>query len=335
MAFGLSAVSVAQTAAPPAASMTSEGELVRALEASVSKGGYEEALAMLQGVIQKQPLNAPARFFLATSYQAKQKYSACIKEVETSEQLGIVDDRLLGVLWVCLHESGRTSEALATASRAVAQFPQSGESHRWYGVSLLGEQKDKDSMAQFQQALRLDSNDATALYLLAQLYRSSGMVIPSLLTYLRFFVVEPEGARAQKGRAQMKAMLDAKLVLEFTSETQMEARLSLGSDAPNDEGDFGDAQRALAIYAATTRKEPVMTPAKLAKSVEMVLRSLGPTAPKPQNSFTMRTLAPYFLAIREAKMLAGLASVALPDSDQLRPEAIELLRWSASYRWEP
>lgn len=314
--------------------VTAEADLLREMEAAVAKGGYEQAVAMLKAKVHDEPLNVAAHFFLATAYQTKQDYVSCIEQARTAERARAVDDRLLGILWVCLHESGQDEDALKTATEAIARFPRSGESHRWYGLSMLGQKRYADARSHLQDALRLDPTDATSLYILAQLYRRGGDLVPSLLTYLRFFAVEPGGDRAQKAREQLKALLAARLVLSFTNETQVKARLSVGDDGPTDEGDFREAQRAMAVYASATRQEPELTAPKLAKTVEKVLDAMPPPEKTSGRSFTFQVLVPYFAAIQSSKLINGLAEVVLPQKpDRPSEEALKFLQWSAEFSW--
>jgi len=313
-------------------STTDEPELLRSLEAATSRGGYDAGLALLKDIVAKQPGNLPARFFLATAYQAKGNYAACFSTVQDGVQLKTVDARLLGILWVCQSESGKTDEARITAEQAVANFPGAGESHRWLGLSRLAQKDHPAARAQFQQALRLDHEDATSLYILAQLYRADGLPIPSLFTYLRFLTVEPTGSRAAKARAQLKQLLTASLEFKFADRTHAEVKLSIGNDSPNEEGNFTVAQQALAVYASPTSRLPELTPARLHEALQKVLAAL-PATPASPSSFTLQTLAPFFQAIPKAGLLEPLAQLALTEPDASSQDVIRLLRWSAEYRW--
>lgn len=312
--------------------MTAEADLVKELELAVAKGGYEEGVAMLKQKVEAEPLNPAARFFLATAYQAKGANSACIEEVRAAERLEIIDDRLLGILWVCLYESGREPEALKTAAQAVARFPGSGESHRWYGVSLLDENKDAEATSHFQKAIAIDPGDSASLYMLAQLYRSRGYVVPSFLTYLRFFTVEPEGNRANKARAQLLEMLKSELLIHFEDETKVVLQLSVGPDGPIDEGDFREAQKRIAVYAAPNSRSPDLTPSKLEKTLQEVLKALPDKGSVPEGSFILHVTAPFFAAAQDAGLSRGLADLVLM-SGEPTAGAVDFLKWSTEYKW--
>jgi len=312
--------------------ITTEAELVERLEQAVAKGGYDEGLAMLKTTVEREPLNLPARFFLATAYQTGGNYSQCIQEARTAEQLKTIDDRLLGILWVCLYESGQKSEALKTSGQAVNQFPESGESHRWHGISLLDEKKLDEASVHFQKAITINPHDDTSLYMLAQTYRLRGYIVPSFLTYLRFLAVEPEGNRAQKARTQFKTLVDSKLFIEFKSETDFVAGLTVGTDGPIDEGDFSEAQKMIAVFAAPNNREPNLTSSKLQKTIEEVLKELPDKNSVPKGSFILQEIAPYLLAARNAKMIKGLAELVVME-DEPTPDAISFFKWSENYNW--
>jgi tetratricopeptide (TPR) repeat protein len=331
--YSLLAIAAAEPCRPQTpSSMTSEAELVEQLKSAVEKGGYEGGLSFLQNKVKGEPRNGVARFFLATAYQAKQKYSECIEEVRAAQKLNIVDDRLTGILWVCLDESGSSEEAFKTAAEAVEHYPNSGESHRWLGVSLSRERRFAEARSQFKEALRLDPEDATALYMLAQLYRTDKYVVPSFLAYMRFFAVEPGGERAAKARQQLKALFDTKLVLKFLNNSTVEARVSLGENSPSDEGDFEAAQKAMAVYGGSSAREPDLTPGKLAQTLRAVLSALPKRESVSNESFAVRAMAPYFWAAQTKGVLNGLAGLAITDEET--PEASDFLRWSAAYIWE-
>jgi tetratricopeptide (TPR) repeat protein len=313
-------------------SMTSEAELVEQLESAVGKGGYEAGLSLLQGKVKSEPRNGVARFFLATAYQAKQRYSECIEEISASRKLNIVDDRLMGILWVCLDESGSPEEAFNTAAEAVQRYPNSGESHRWFGVSLSRERRFAEARSQFKQALRFDPEDATALYMLAQLYRTDGYIVPSFLTYMRFLASEPGGERAAKARKQLKALFDTKLVLKFIDSSTVEAEVSLGTNTPSDEGDFEAAQKAMAVYGGSSTREPDLTVGRLAQTLRAVLSALPTRESVSNESFAVRVLAPYLLEAQSRAVLNGLAALAITGEGV--PEADEFLRWNAAHVWE-
>ncbi|MBN2241598.1 MAG: tetratricopeptide repeat protein [Acidobacteria bacterium] len=330
--FGVPSGAALEDAASANEPMTTEAELLRELERAVEKGGYDEALVMLKEKVAKQPLNIPARFFLATALQSRGDNSACIREVRVGERLKAADDRLLGILWVCLYEDGRKPEALETAAQAVLQFPGSGESHRWYGISLLDENNGPEASLHFQKAITIDPQDATALYLLAQLYRSRGYIVPSFLTYLRFFSVEPEGNRADKARAQLRELLNVNLLIQPEDKSRVEMRLSVGPDGPTDEGDYSKAQQRIAVYAAPNNREPSLNPSKLEKVLHEVLKALPEAESTAKGSFILEITAPFLEAAEVAGFSKGLADLVLME-DKPSPEAIAFLKWSSGYAW--
>ena len=71
--------SQAARGAESAPAVTSEAEIVRQLEVAVAGGGSQAGLALLQKTLESEPRNLPARFFLATAYDALGDPEGCIR----------------------------------------------------------------------------------------------------------------------------------------------------------------------------------------------------------------------------------------------------------------
>jgi tetratricopeptide (TPR) repeat protein len=228
-----------------AQALTPEPEILERLQKAVDQGGYDSGLQLLKTIVEREPANVAARFFLATAYQTKQNYPACLETISGQSKY---DDRAIGIWWVCLDESGQQEQALALAQEWLKEFPQSAELHRWHGVSLSRQWKERSAEArhEFRTALQLDPHDTTALYMLAQHFRSAGLILPSLFTYLRFLVEEPAGRRADKARDQLRILLSSNLVTTPTDKGPTEIRLSLGESS----------SQKKAIYQPPNKRSP-------------------------------------------------------------------------------
>lgn len=303
------------------------------LEAAVAEGGAQAGVAMLEKKLRDEPHNMSARFILATAYQATGNHAACIETARTEVSLQKADDRLLGILWVCLYETGEREEAMRTATGAVERFPQSAESHRWLGISLLDDKNQDEARLRFEEALILDPADGTSLYMLAQLYPRANLAVAGVLTYLRFLAVEPVGNRSAKARTQLRALLKPELQLSFHSETSMEASLSVGSTAPGDDADLSTAQRALATYVAPTSQQPDLTVTKLSKGLDAFIAALPGSGKSAKRSFARDRLIPYLVEARQQGHLPGLAELVLLDGDKPTEASLQFLRWSGDFAW--
>jgi|GEM_PF-2626887 len=319
----------------PKDALAEEDRLAEELSALVQAKGTDAGIVFLQKKLGDNPENEVARFFFSTALLSQGKTKECAQVVLDGEKKHVTSDRLLGVLWSCLEEAGDRDGALVVAQSAVKRFPESGESHRCLGISFLYQKRHPEALEQLRQAFTLDSSDSTSLYMIAQLYRRESQTYQSLLTYLRFFSLEPYGNRSRKARQQFASLLQSRLDMKPVSGTSVEMSLSLEGEGKTAEGDFTGALRMIGAQLPNLDPDSDITDLSAAK-LEMAIAGALDVLPTRDSvkgpSFTLDVLVPFFRQASEGQHLAAICQLVVQPDDKWTEDSTELVRWSLSYK---
>lgn len=157
----------APAAAPGTAGQAPAGFTVEMVRDQLRRGDYEAALALAQAVVDRQPQDARARFYLGLTLHKTKRYAIALTALEAAAAApreafpeAVHASHYLG--W-CRYYLGDLAGARAAFAAHVAAVPDYDDSHFGLGVIAFDEDRLDDARASFERALAiLDSHRGPA-----------------------------------------------------------------------------------------------------------------------------------------------------------------------------
>jgi tetratricopeptide (TPR) repeat protein len=144
---------------------------------------------------------------------------------------------------------------------------------------------------------------AASHLLLGRVYRSEDYLVPSVVTYLRYLSLEPEGAEAQEAAQRV-----ADFLLSGASrgaEGQVEVKVN--PNRPKDEGDFAPIELLLALSAGAHLAGQAPLKPEIGTLVEQLGQLLAVLAEAPQRKGKATFVAEAYIPVFAKLTRAGLA----------------------------
>lgn len=208
-----------------AANPEADGLITRTIEETVFKKCLEyrdkdlkNALICFEGVAGISPRKANAHFLLADSYlqyagreRGQIGYHVDFETLNRAEEaikkgltIAPEDAAAHSVYGEILKEKGEWKKALDEYREAARLAPKEGVF--WVKLAMIQEKLDYNDIAvsSFQQALKLNSNDATALYFLGKLYEKTGRLDEAIETIERRVKSEPASGETLQKLKELK-----------------------------------------------------------------------------------------------------------------------------------
>jgi tetratricopeptide (TPR) repeat protein len=172
--------------------MPTDGRAMTALgDALVKLGRVDEAIPRYRTALEFRPIFAQTYRGLGAALGLKGETDEAIelllKAVEMDPQLATAH-RYLGQLYV---STQRIDEGLAAFERALEGMPDNAQWRREYAAALLAK-KDEAAIEQYEEAIRLDPNNAFSHTGYARACRQFGRLDEVVASYQRAIELEPE-----------------------------------------------------------------------------------------------------------------------------------------------
>jgi tetratricopeptide (TPR) repeat protein len=244
------------------------------------KGYYAEALREYRMALDRGEDRRLVHQAMAEVQLARRDLVAAL---ELYEQL-VVEHPDAAKLWnergVCLHQSGRTPEALASYRRAIEAEPGYALAHNNLGVVRAAQGATEDAVDSFRDALRHQAEFGTARLNLALLLTQLGRHQLALEAYRQVLEADPQSAAAWNGiglvLGEFKRYTDAKNAFGRAVEAQPDgaaAHYNLSFTLSQ----LGDFEGALREVRRALELDPYYVPQKFLLAIELQFEDPGLT----------------------------------------------------------
>jgi tetratricopeptide (TPR) repeat protein len=228
-------------------------------------GNYQAAIAKYKKAIEANSSNAEAHYELASSYSQLEKYSLCISTVERGLKLeSNIDVLLYAMKGSCQSAQGESEDALRSFRKGLKISPYDVSLNFNIAITLARQQETREAIVYLKRVIEIKPKYSSPYFILGSLFRVQGHRIPSIYCYMRFVMLEPDSGRSgHAARAIFKL-----LYLGVSEQSSNEMRISVGSSASTDEGDFSVLELALSLAAAAALTEEEQTKGEAQRAVD-------------------------------------------------------------------
>ncbi len=315
------------------------------------KGDYHGAITKYDKALELDKDNLHALAEKALSLLSLQQYETSISYCKRAIEL-YPGDKALQAVYIAYGNATdglkKTDESLAIYDEGIKMFPKSNQLYFNKGVTLASIRKYDEALLCMQQAVLLNPEHASSHNAIARISQGTDKTIPAVLAYCRFLAIEPQGNRAKQNLDNLLKLVNQGV--EKTGEKSITVRIN--PDAlPDTVGgkqlqpdNFAATEMMLAFQAALDmdKKAKKKTAVKLfVGKLDIVCAALQET--KGDNyGFYWDYYVPYFLALKENKLLETFGYIAFASSDEkdvakwLKSHETEVKRffdWSDAYKW--
>jgi len=315
------------------------------------KGDYEGAVAKYNKALQLDKDNLFALAEKAMSLTSLQKYEESIQVCQTAMEKHKGEDlRMVYVTCGNAYDGLKeTDKSIEIYDEGIEQFPDFFLLYFNKGITLSNIQKYDDAILCFQKSASLNPEHASSHNALGRLLFMSGKRIPALLAYSRFLILEPNSKRASENLANLQKIMRGNV--EKTGENSIKINISpdmLSDTTANGkpaENSFASTDLILAMGAALDyddKNKNKSETEQFIRKFETVCASLKETQ-KDNYGFYWEYYAPYFIEMKDKKMIETFAYIAFATSDD--PDISKwrgshngginnFYEWSESYTWK-
>ncbi len=315
------------------------------------KGDYDGAIAKYDKALELDKDNLLALAEKALSLLSLQKYEASIIYCKRAIEL-YPGEKALQAVYIAYGNAYdgllKTDESLAVYDEGIKQFPNSYQLYFNKGVTLSSIKKYDEALSYMQHAVLLNPDHASSHNAIARLSHIDDKTIPALLAYCRFLAIEPEGIRAKQNLDNLQKTMTnnvektgEKSITISLDQSMLPDTTETGNLKPDN---FVSTALILSLRSAMDmeKKEKKKTAVKLfVGKLDIVCSALKET--KGDNfGFFWDYYVPYFLAMKENKLLETFVYIAFASSDEKdvakwlgahKAEVKKFYEWSDAYQW--
>jgi tetratricopeptide (TPR) repeat protein len=287
----------------PLPSGMSTEEAIRSATALHDAGKFDDAIALLRGVVEQEPRNVVALYELAFSLQGSGKPAECAAWSERALQgKSSIRAQVLVLHGSCLDDSGEPKKAARVFADAVREFPRDPGVAFNAAITASRRGRDEDAIRYAKVAVHERPSHASSHYILALSYAAEGHRFPALLAATRFLSLENEGKRA----AEIAGLARRALERGVTATSENQVNLSIGGEKKSREGNFEMLALMVGMLATMPhtdegKKKPAAE--QLAGMVDGLVSLLAEDHRKDMGpSFVLDEYQSLFAAVDEAKL---------------------------------
>ncbi|CAD0004243.1 tetratricopeptide repeat protein [Flavobacterium salmonis] len=311
------------------------------------KGDYDGAIAKYSKALEIDKDNLLALTEKAMSLNTSGKYDESIQVAKHTISTHPKED--LSTVYVSYANSldhlHKLDEALKIYDEGIKKFPDYHQLYFNKGVCYANSNKYGEAVDCLQKALLVNPNHAGSLNAIGIMEMSSNR-IPAILAFSRFLIVEPQTSRAKKNLESLQNLL-----MQGVKQSDEKITISINSDMLADpkgkkkENDFSQTDLILSMAAGLDfdKKNTAKTDVeKFIGKFETICASLDETK-KGNSGFYWQNLAPYFIEMKEKKLIEPFAYIAFASSGkedvskwlkQNQAELEKFYTWSTGYNWK-
>jgi Flp pilus assembly protein TadD len=163
------------------------------------EGRTEEAVAIFEDIVRKQPRSSEAHQSLAYALHQTGRAAEAVAILEGAVGSGLTDVAILGTLAAYLLDVGELEKAVGLLEDLVRREPDYAEGHNYLGITYGRLGRFADSRRELERVLELDPSSASAYNNLGSLALSEGRIEEAVGHLNRALAVDPGDSSALNG----------------------------------------------------------------------------------------------------------------------------------------
>ena len=172
------------------------------------QGGIEDAVRRYREVLEAEPDNAEAQYYLAVAAYQQRKTEDAISHAERALALNPANARAHRLVGQALSRLGKQTQALASLDRAVACAPEMAEAHGSRADVLRALGRPADAIASYDRALGLNPNSLADWCNRGALLDEQGKYAEAISSYDQAIRLQSDFVEAHYNRANALARLE-------------------------------------------------------------------------------------------------------------------------------
>lgn len=196
--------------APDVKDMIALTQMTRRASELRDEGNEEEAISILENVLQKSPDSRKVVYTLGTWYAQKKDFQNAEKLFKRLVQLEPNDAGAYYDLGLLYASSSRLKEATTMAETVLSKRPRSATAHGLFGIIRLKESDYEGALEYLDKAIEYDPNYAEAMYNRSVAYYFLGEHDKALQDLKNASRLEPANKTYAQGVAQLEKQMKAK-----------------------------------------------------------------------------------------------------------------------------
>lgn len=240
----------------------------------------------------------------------------------------------------------KSDEALKIYEEGIQKFPDYYQLYFNKGICYANLNNRTEALSCFQKSLILNPKHAGSLNAIGLLETNSNR-IPAVLAFSRFLIVEPQTNRSKKNFESLKSLL-TKGVTQTDKKAvtiNIDSAMLPDSTGIKKENDFSMTDLILSMSAGLDfdKKNIKKTDAEnFIRKFEVICSSLEETK-NDNTGFYWNFLAPYFIEMKNKKLIEPFAYIAYIDSGtediakwhkKNQDKLDNFYEWSKNYKWK-
>jgi tetratricopeptide (TPR) repeat protein len=242
----------------------------------------------------------------------------------------------------------KPEQSIAVYNEGIKLFPDFYLLYFNKGVSLAGQEKMDEAIAEFQKAVKINPKHASSHHAIATLLKYQHKKIPSIMAYSRFLVLEPTGQRASENLESMKEQVVGNVHKTGKNTITINMDPASVSDTtedgnPND-NNFSTVELLMSLSSALDSDKKNSDKSEVERFIEkaeMMFATLD-NSKNEHNGFYWNYYAPYFSEMHKKKLVEAFAYIVFASSEdkdiskwiKKHPKDIEAYyQWSESFKW--
>ncbi|MBW1656398.1 tetratricopeptide repeat protein [Flavobacterium quisquiliarum] len=239
----------------------------------------------------------------------------------------------------------KNEEALKIYEEGIQRFPNYYQLYFNKGICYANSNNSSEALSCFQKSLSINPKHAGSLNAIGILETNSNR-IPAVMAFSRFLIVEPQTSRSKKNFENLKSLMMKGVTQtgEKAVTINIDAATLPDSTGVKKENDFSAADLILSMSAGLDfdKKNVKKTDAEnFIRKFEVICASLEETK-NDNTGFYWNFLAPYFIEMKNKKLIEPFAYIAYVDSGEEdvakwhkknQDKLDKFYEWSKNYKW--
>lgn len=241
----------------------------------------------------------------------------------------------------------KPEKSIETYNEGIKLFPDFYLLYFNKGVSLAGQEKMDEAIAEFQKAVKLNPKHASSHYIIAALLTYQHKKIPSIMAYSRFLVLEPTGKRASASLESMKEQVVGNV--HKTGKNSITISMDPGSvsdtteDGQPNDNNFSTVELLMSLSSALDSDKKNSKKSDVERFIEKADMMFATLNSKDKHKgFYWDYYAPYFAEMKKKDYVETFAYIIFATSEDKNiakwikkhtKEVEAFYQWSESFKW--
>jgi tetratricopeptide (TPR) repeat protein len=305
------------------------------------KGEYDQAIAVYEGLLERNPHNVLALYEISYSLHAKGEYK---RSIEYALQALEYDSEYRAMLYTIIGNNldmmGKPKQAVLVYKEGIGKYPGEFMLHYNLAIAYIGMNKQNEAESEVIEAIRANNRHASSHMVLAEIYRQRGEQIPALLMLCRFLVLEPATMRS------VNAIRDIDQLVQWGVQRKDEKNVTINLFGFDDDSPYGAMILLLRLKQAalSTELRELNSPVRArVETLDMLFSLIAEKSDRSTGDFTADYLFPYYAGLAQNELSEAFIyyihqSAGNSEIDtwiDTNMEAIErFLEWNQKYEWQ-